>query len=169
MVAEEVREYMAQLGFRKMQDMVGRVDLLRPMTHTDISKADSNYNILSNLMHIDKRQTIDLSDLLTPAWVSLYLTWSLLLFLTTEQQLREGVATSCTISRVNHDEDIATSLDLRIMREASSIFPTDSHDLTTVLSSTTLGDSTKPVKLEMRVNNVDRAVGTLLSYNIANR
>lgn len=61
---------MAQLGFRKFQDMVGRVDLLRPVTHTDISKADTNYNIISNLMHLDKRKTIDLTDLLTPAWVS---------------------------------------------------------------------------------------------------
>jgi glutamate synthase domain-containing protein 2/glutamate synthase domain-containing protein 1/glutamate synthase domain-containing protein 3 len=29
-VAEEVREYMAQLGFRRFEDMVGRVDLLEP-------------------------------------------------------------------------------------------------------------------------------------------
>ncbi len=38
-VAEEVREYMAQLGFRKIEDMVGRVDVLDQQTAIDHWKA----------------------------------------------------------------------------------------------------------------------------------
>ena len=39
MVAEEVREYMAQLGFRTFYEMVGRADLLQPKTPHNIKTA----------------------------------------------------------------------------------------------------------------------------------
>jgi hypothetical protein len=171
--------YMAQLGFRTLQEMVGRVDLLRPVTHTDIAKADTNYNIMSNLMHLDKRKTIDLTDLLTPAWVSSH-HFSFLIFppflflLMLDEQLRGDVATSCTVSKINHDEEIGISLDLRIMREASSLFPTttdtkDDEYVSSLLYSSTPGDSTKSIKLDLPINNTNRTVGALLSYAIANR
>jgi glutamate synthase (NADPH/NADH) large chain len=38
-IAEELREYMAQLGFRKLEDMVGRVDMLEPRLAIDHWKA----------------------------------------------------------------------------------------------------------------------------------
>ncbi len=38
-VAEELREIMAQLGFRKLEDMVGRVDMLEPRAAIDHYKA----------------------------------------------------------------------------------------------------------------------------------
>ena len=50
LLAEEVREYMAQLGFRKFVDMVGRVDMMEP-------KAP----------HSEKTKGLDLSSMLVPA------------------------------------------------------------------------------------------------------
>ncbi|MFO1482853.1 MAG: glutamate synthase large subunit [Verrucomicrobiaceae bacterium] len=38
-IAQEVREFMAQLGFRKLEDMVGRVDVLEPRQAVDHWKA----------------------------------------------------------------------------------------------------------------------------------
>lgn len=61
------------------------------------------------------------------------------------------------------------------MQEASSLFPTSTKDHTDInylhslLYSTDAGDSTKPVHLEFPVCNIDRAVGTLLSFTLANR
>jgi glutamate synthase domain-containing protein 2 len=51
MMAEEVREYMAELGFRNMDEMIGRVDMLE---------------VEERLLHY-KSQGLDLSSLLTPA------------------------------------------------------------------------------------------------------
>jgi Conserved region in glutamate synthase len=53
MIAEEVREIMAKLGIRKMDDMIGRADLLEQ----DMAAAASNPKI----------ENIDLSLLLTPS------------------------------------------------------------------------------------------------------
>jgi hypothetical protein len=51
MMAEEVRGYMAELGFRNMDEMIGRVDMLE---------------VEEKLLHY-KSQGLDLSSLLTPA------------------------------------------------------------------------------------------------------
>ncbi|CAI5466439.1 unnamed protein product [Closterium sp. Yama58-4] len=53
MVAEEAREYMAQMGFKTMDEMIGRADMLEQ----DMELCNSN----------PKLQNIDLSVLLTPA------------------------------------------------------------------------------------------------------
>ncbi|CAI7849640.1 unnamed protein product, partial [Closterium sp. NIES-53] len=53
MVAEEAREYMAQMGFKNMDEMIGRADMLEQ----DMDLCNSN----------PKLQNIDLSVLLTPA------------------------------------------------------------------------------------------------------
>ena len=50
-IAQNLREHMAALGFRTLDDMIGRVDLLEPKPHADHPKA----------------RTLDLSRLLTPA------------------------------------------------------------------------------------------------------
>ena len=49
-VAEEVRELMAQLGFRTMDEMIGRADLLRVVAPSDNAKA--NTLDLSALLHL---------------------------------------------------------------------------------------------------------------------
>ena len=51
LVAEEAREWMAQLGFRRMDDMIGRVDVLETRDAIDHWKADG----------------LDLTPILTPA------------------------------------------------------------------------------------------------------
>jgi glutamate synthase (NADPH/NADH) large chain len=51
MLAEEVREYMAKMGFRTFNDMIGRVDML------DVSEAIKHW----------KAQGLDLTPILTPA------------------------------------------------------------------------------------------------------
>eukprot|EP00898_Chlorokybus_atmophyticus_P003594 jgi/Chlat1/4235/Chrsp27S04246 len=52
MLAEEVREYMAQMGFKTMQEMVGRADMLEP-----------DPEVMSN----EKLKDLDLSRILLPA------------------------------------------------------------------------------------------------------
>lgn len=54
MIAEEVRTYMARLGFRQFTQMIGRSDLLRPK---------------SCLTEDWKRGTLDLRQLLVPGWI----------------------------------------------------------------------------------------------------
>jgi glutamate synthase domain-containing protein 2/glutamate synthase domain-containing protein 1/glutamate synthase domain-containing protein 3 len=56
-VAEEVREHMARLGCRTMDEMVGRTELLRarvPATHWKAHHLD-----LSALLHVPERATVD--------------------------------------------------------------------------------------------------------------
>jgi glutamate synthase (NADPH/NADH) large chain len=49
-IAEEVRELMARLGFRTMDEMIGRTDLLRALPSSDNAKA--NTLDLSALLHL---------------------------------------------------------------------------------------------------------------------
>jgi glutamate synthase (NADPH/NADH) large chain/glutamate synthase (ferredoxin) len=59
-VAEEVRELMARLGFRKMDEMIGRSDMLRsspPLDHAKASSLD-----LSALLHLATPATMTLVD-----------------------------------------------------------------------------------------------------------
>ncbi len=49
-IAEEVRELMAQLGFRTMDEMIGRTDMLRARPYSDHAKA--NTLDLSALLHL---------------------------------------------------------------------------------------------------------------------
>jgi glutamate synthase (NADPH/NADH) large chain len=59
-VAEEVRELMAQLGFRAMDEMIGRADLLRQTTREHHPKARALD--LSALLHIPKPASVTHSD-----------------------------------------------------------------------------------------------------------
>ena len=84
MIAAEVREYMAQMGFRKFQDMVGRVDMLKPISiPTELSVGDRHVGD-QHILHLVKRKTLDLTDLLTPAW-----------------ELRANVPTSCIVEKID--------------------------------------------------------------------
>ncbi len=46
MVAEEIRKYMASMGFRTFQEMIGRTDMLKP--------ADTPLNSKSKLLRFDR-------------------------------------------------------------------------------------------------------------------
>jgi len=114
-VAEELRKIMAQLGFRNMNEMVGRVDLL------DARKAEDHW----------KAKGLDLSRILYQPKVS------------------SDVGRYCT-QKQNHNMDKA--LDHEIIVKAA---PALEHG--------------KKVEFEQRIRNVNRTVGTLLSYHVSKK
>ncbi|XP_073007350.1 glutamate synthase 1 [NADH], chloroplastic isoform X1 [Typha latifolia] len=118
MLAEEVREIMAQLGFRSLNEMVGRADMLEV----------DNEVVKSN----EKLENIDLSLLLKPA-----------------AEIRPGAAQYC-IERQDHGLDMA--LDNKLIS----------------LSEVALKTGV-PVFLEEPIQNVNRAVGTMLSHEVTKR
>jgi len=59
-IAEEVRELLARLGFRTMDEMIGRSDLLRPLPASDNAKA--NTLDLSALLHLATPATSTRAD-----------------------------------------------------------------------------------------------------------
>lgn len=112
-LAEEVRALMAQLGFRTMDEMIGRVDLLQPREGIDHWKA----------------RHIDLSAVLHAPAVP----------------LRFG--RRCLVAQ---DHGLADSLDHQLIsRSADAI------------------RSGTPVNIHLPIRNVDRAVGAMLSGEIA--
>lgn len=61
-VAEEFREYMAKLGFRTIDEMVGRSDLLevRPgIEHVDLSRVINNASVINNNIYHDPNNNYD--------------------------------------------------------------------------------------------------------------
>ncbi len=117
MVAEEARGIMAELGFRTVLEMVGRVDCL------DADHAIKHW----------KSDGIDLSKLLTKA-----------------EGPSHNTGTYCVIEQ---DHGLALSLDMRKLLD---------------IAAPTLKDKT-PVKAELDIINTDRAVGTILSNEIAKK
>ncbi len=116
MVAEELREIMAQLGFRKIRDMVGRSDLLEldpTVTHW-------------------KTQHIDLSKVLMPA-----------------QKPHPKVATHCEIPQ---QHGIEYQLDNDLIRECQPAIQQGQR-----------------VPLNFEVQNIDRALGTMLSHEVSKK
>ncbi|XP_043689612.1 glutamate synthase 1 [NADH], chloroplastic-like isoform X1 [Telopea speciosissima] len=118
MLAEEVREIMSQLGFRSINEMVGRSDML------EIDKEVIKNN--------EKLENIDLSLLLRPA-----------------ADIRPEVAQFC-IQKQDHGLDLA--LDQKLIS----------------LSKAALEEGL-PVYIEMSIQNVNRAVGTMLSHEVTKR
>jgi glutamate synthase (NADPH/NADH) large chain len=114
MVAEECREIMAELGFRTINEMVGRCDLL------EIDDAVDHW----------KSKGLDLTPILTPAL-----------------KLHDNVGTYCTRSQ-NHGLEEVLDNDL-IKRAWTAI--TDR----------------KPVRLDIEIQNIDRAFGTMLSHHVS--
>ena len=114
-LAEELRTIMAQLGFRKMEEMIGRVDCLK------------------------KRETVD-------HWKAKGIDFSQLLYnpLTPSQ-----VGRRCMISQ---DHGLDEALDHKLMKFAKPAL-----------------ENCTPVFRRLQIRNVHRAVGTILSGQIARR
>jgi glutamate synthase (NADPH) large chain len=116
MVAEELREIMAALGFRTINEMVGRSDLL------EIDSAVDHW----------KAKGLDLTPVLTPA-----------------RKPHAAVRTYCSRSQNHGLEDV---LDNKLIQKAW-------------LAIT----EAKRVRLDMVVENIDRAFGTMLSHEVSER
>jgi len=116
MVAEELRELMAQLGFRTILDMVGRSDLL------ELDPTVSHW----------KTKHLDLSRVLTPA-----------------VKPHPQVATHCQIAQ---QHGIEYQLDNDLIRECGPAL-----------------EEGKNVRLDIEVQNIDRALGTMLSHEVSKR
>ncbi len=117
MVAEDARQIMAKLGFRKITDMVGRVDVLDPRKAIQHWKTDG----------------LDLTAMLTSA-----------------SSLRPDAIQHCTIGQ---EHGLEKSLDLTVLLSAAK----------PALENAT------PVKIESKIVNINRTVGTILSNEIAKR
>jgi len=70
-IAEEVRELLARLGFRTMDEMIGRTDMLRVIAPSDNAKA--NTLDLSALLHLATPATFTRPDRVTRRYVKLRL------------------------------------------------------------------------------------------------
>eukprot|EP00597_Dinobryon_sp_UTEXLB2267_P000998 CAMPEP_0170065230 /NCGR_PEP_ID=MMETSP0019_2-20121128/5392_1 /TAXON_ID=98059 /ORGANISM="Dinobryon sp., Strain UTEXLB2267" /LENGTH=1506 /DNA_ID=CAMNT_0010272041 /DNA_START=174 /DNA_END=4697 /DNA_ORIENTATION=- len=116
LLAEEIREYMAKLGVRSLEELVGRADLL---------EADDS------TLH-DKNRGIDLSALLIPA-----------------QQLNPTAAIRKVIDQ---DHGLRNALDNFLIEQAKPAL-----------------EQGVPVVIESAVTNLNRTVGTMLSYEISKR
>jgi len=114
-IAEQVREYMARMGFRRMDEMIGRVDMLETQTACDHWKA-SGLN-LSAILYAPP----------VPARVS----------------------RRCTQQQ---DHGLDQALDHQLIELAADALV-----------------SRHPVKMHLPVRNVHRAVGTMLSGEVARR
>ncbi len=117
MVAEDARQIMAQLGFKKVDDMIGRVDVLDTKQAIDHWKADG----------------LDLTGLLTPAPI-----------------LRPNVKTRHSIPQ---EHGLEKSLDM------TKLVPMSASAL----------ESASPVHIDLKVQNINRTVGTILSHHVAKR
>ena len=116
LLAEEVREYMAQLGIKTINELVGRADLLE---------------INANALHF-KNKGIDLSALLTPA--------------------NKLNPTADVIKKMDQDHLLHQGLDNYLIEQ----------------SQCALNEGI-PVKIESIVSNLNRSVGTMLSYHISKK
>jgi glutamate synthase (NADPH/NADH) large chain len=116
MVAEDVREIMAQLGFRTINEMVGRSDVLEldpTITHW-------------------KTRRIDLSRVLTPA-----------------VKPHPRVGTYCQIEQ---QHGLEYQLDNDLIRECQPAIQDGQH-----------------VALAIEIQNIDRALGTMLSHEVSKK
>jgi len=114
MMAEQLRRIMAELGFRTVDEMVGRVDRLRVApTRPD-----------------EKAARLDLGALLVPG--------------------TEGPRTCAEPQRVEQDDH----LDHELIRKAAPLWEADAPN-------------PEVIRIHERIRNVDRAVGTMLSGEVA--
>ncbi|MBF0594433.1 MAG: glutamate synthase large subunit [Candidatus Omnitrophica bacterium] len=114
-LAEEIRELMAELGFRKFEDMVGRVDMLET----------------KDVIHHWKLKGIDLSNILH----------------------RADVSKAIPIHHCSRQEHgLEKALDNELIEKCRGAIETKT-----------------PVRFAMKVGNVNRTVGTMLSSTIARR
>jgi glutamate synthase domain-containing protein 3 len=114
LVAEEARKYMAQIGVRTIDELIGRVDLLETRQAIDHWKADG----------------LDLTPILQPA-----------------VKPHPGVGVRKLIPQ---EHDVHLHLDNRLIERAQPAL--------------TEG---RPVTIDQKVVNLDRAVGTMLSHEVS--
>ena len=114
-IAQEVREIMAELGFKKFEDMIGRVDRL------EVNQAIEHY----------KTKGLDFTKLLM------------------KPEVPAGGAVRCVTAQ---QHDFSLSLDPELIKKAKTAIETK-----------------KPVRIEHKIRNCNRTVGTTLSYEIAKR
>jgi glutamate synthase domain-containing protein 2/glutamate synthase domain-containing protein 1/glutamate synthase domain-containing protein 3 len=115
-VAEELRRIMAQLGFRNIDEMVGRRDCLNARRASEHWKAHG----------------VDVSPLLAEP-----------------KAPYEGVGTHCTQKQ---DHGLAKALDNQLIIDAGPAL-----------------EQAQPVELSVRLKNINRTVGTMLSAEISRR
>jgi glutamate synthase (ferredoxin) len=115
-IAEDLREIMAELGFRRIREMVGRVDCL------DVSKA----------IHHWKAQGLDFSKILY------------------KPELPDILSDTCSVR--NQDHGLDGVIDHQLIEKCRPAI-----------------DSNQPVEFELPIRNVQRTVGTMLSYTISKR
>jgi glutamate synthase (NADH) len=116
LLAEEVREIMAKLGYRTMEDMIGQTQ------HLELNKRGLHY----------KSRGLDLSPLLTPA---------------SELNPSAGIR---NLTSQNHGLNLKKDNDF--IKKAKDAL-----------------DSGTPVVIEGEVENLDRTLGTMLSYEVSKR
>ncbi len=115
-IADDLRKIMAELGFRTVREMVGRVDVL------DVSKAIDHW----------KAQGLDFSKILY------------------KPELPDALTDTCTVQ--DQDHGLENALDHRLIEICRSAI-----------------EDGKPVEFELPIRNVQRTVGTMLSYEISKR
>ena len=116
MLAEEVRAHMASMGFRKIEELVGRTDLL------EVDSAITHW----------KAAGLDLSPILMTA--------------------RKPRPETRIIKTIEQDHGLAAALDNQIIKLANRAIT-----------------NRQPVLLQMKICNVNRTVGTMLSHEIAKK
>jgi len=116
LLAEEMREYMAELGVRNIDELIGRTDLL------EVDPAVLHY----------KSKGLDLSPLLTPAGT-----------------LNPGAGIKRSKEQ---DHELILALDNMLLEQARPVL-----------------ESGVPVKIEAPITNLNRTVGTMLSYEISKK
>ena len=116
LLAEEVREIMAKLGYRNIKDMIGQTQ------HLEVNKRGLHY----------KSRGLDLSPLLTPA---------------SELNPSAGIR---NLTKQNHGLDLKK--DVELIQKAKGAIETKT-----------------PVVIEHEIENLDRTLGTMLSYEVSKR
>ena len=114
-VAEEVREYMAQIGIRKFDDLIGRSDLL------DMNKGIAHW----------KSKGLDFSKVF-------------------HQPAVPASVARCHAEAQDHELDKA--LDNKLIAQSKSAL-----------------ENKKPVVIDIRISNINRTAGTMLSHEVAKR
>lgn len=115
-LAEEVREIMAKLGYRSMEEMIGQTQ------HLDVNRRGLHY----------KSRGLDLSPLLTPA---------------SELNPSTGI-----INRTTQEHNLHLKKDNEFIEKAAPAL-----------------ESGETVVIEDETNNLDRTLGTMLSYEVSKR
>ena len=117
LMSQEIREYMAEMGFTSMDEMIGRADKLRV-----------NKRVLS-----EKASKLDLRPILRSG---------------------ETLNPKASPKRItDQDHGLDKALDVKLVKEAMDV----------------LEGKTKSVEIFTDVNNLNRSVGTMLSYEISKR